>query len=202
MTDHIGLKVGLRTRKERKARHMKAVEAVLAGEKQLDVALRFGVTKQAVSYWLKQYKAGILDGGDARHLSETRKMALRKRAIRLLEKGKKQDCVAAELGVSKSAVVKWWSRYKAGGIESLHRIPYYASEKVEEKRPPEEKHLLRYDAMTSPTPVDCLEGQKLAEVYIGETVAVGREVRVCDARFDPKRGIVLSFIYVPIVGTK
>ena len=36
----------------------KAVKAVLAGKKQIDVADQFGITRQAVNNWVRAYRAG------------------------------------------------------------------------------------------------------------------------------------------------
>lgn len=43
---------------EQEAIRRKAVESVLAGKKQIDVAMSTGVTRQAVSKWLKAYREG------------------------------------------------------------------------------------------------------------------------------------------------
>jgi len=51
---------------EQEALRRKAVEDVLAGRKQIDVAMSLGVTRQAVSKWLKAFREGGADALKAR----------------------------------------------------------------------------------------------------------------------------------------
>src|SRR3954452_18869933 len=56
---------------------------------------------------------------DARQLSDEVLEALRLRALRGLELGLSESQVAGMLGVARETVSRWWSAYRAGGLEGL-----------------------------------------------------------------------------------
>lgn len=60
-----------------------------------------------------------MDKRDARLLSPEAQQELRRQAIKMLKKGRKQNVVAEELEVSRQRVNGWWKRYREGGWDAL-----------------------------------------------------------------------------------
>ena len=56
---------------------------------------------------------------DARTLDPKTQEEVRRRAIKVLHKGRKQQSVADELEVSRTRVSGWWKRFRDGGWETL-----------------------------------------------------------------------------------
>jgi transposase len=57
----------------------KAVKAVLAGSKQIEVASQFGITRQAVNNWVRAYRAGGMKALKAKPKGRPRLHAARRR---------------------------------------------------------------------------------------------------------------------------
>ena len=58
---------------------------------------------------------------DARMLSQEAQEEVRRRAIKMLQKGRTQQAVADELEVNRSRVNRWWKRYQEGGWAALKK---------------------------------------------------------------------------------
>ena len=58
---------------------------------------------------------------DARRLSADAQEVIRKRAVKALEKGKKEREVCELFGVSRVALYKWKTAYKKGGLKALNK---------------------------------------------------------------------------------
>ena len=56
---------------------------------------------------------------DARTLDPKTQEEVRRRAIKMLQKGRTQQSVADELEVSRTRVNGWWKRFLEGGWEAL-----------------------------------------------------------------------------------
>lgn len=184
-----------------------AVAAVEAGEKQSAVAKRFGVTRQAICQWVKaaekegprpKYSHGL------RHLTEPQRRRVRKKVVALVKVGISQAATARRFGVSEFSVGKWLKLYDKGGLQALDIVLFEdgaAKPESEKKRAEERKQRfhLSFDLHERPIVVDQSSGKRLAENYIGKTVACHHgDHHVVGAYFDEQRGIVLSYVHAPI----
>lgn len=189
--------------KERKELRAEAVKAVLDdGEKQTVVAERFGVTRQAVSQWVRQERVSNKSHG-LRHLTELQRRKVRRKVVAMVGAGISQAATARKFGVSELSVGKWVKLFREGGDEALEVLQL---EEGEEERPAKsvrrketEQFYIRFDVEEGPTKVGRAEGRVLAENFVGKTVACHRQDHeIVGACFDEEHGIVLSYVYVPI----
>ena len=192
-------------KQERLQTRADAVAAVEAGEKRSAVAKRFGVTRQTIDLWVNktaEAETEIYPHG-LRHLSEKQRRKVRRRVVTMVGAGISQAATARRYGVSELSVGKWVKLFEKGGASALDIVPFEGSaEKLKSGKAKEkevERFHLRFDAQERPMVVDQTSGKRVAENFIGKTVACHHEDHdIIGAYFDKERGIVLSYIHVPI----
>lgn len=182
----------LRT-KEWKDKRAKAVAAVKGGGKIKDVAKRFGVSRQAIDLWLKD-SVSKKRGHGLQRLTEVERQKVRRKVVAKVLGGSTQAAAAREFDVSELSVGRWMKQYEQGGFGALGENRRKRPDEVEV-----EYFRVRFAVDERPTKMSQIEGRRLAEDYVGKTVACEkREHKVVSAYFDPTLGIVLSYVHAPI----
>lgn len=203
----------------------KVVDAALSGEEFTSISKRFGLMKRDIKYWVRLHRkeerekqASRKEKGvktEAEHKSsvtseksgirryKTKERAeLRKKAVDAVAAGEPLKEVAKRFGVSKQSVYYWVQNVSGGGVKDLRpKETIRVKKRTDDYKSPEHIYL-RFDTQGIQKPIcsDRFSAEQYAKKYEGLIVALPeREARIWDGRFIENVGIVLSFVYVPVV---
>lgn len=122
-------------RKHTDATKREAAEAVIKGERVMDVAARYGIVRSLLERWRKAYEAGELSGalgekppkaakGKAAKGTNTKyPVATKRAAVEAVLAGERPMNVVAKYGLPTSLLYQWRKKYEAGdyGPKGKHK---------------------------------------------------------------------------------